>query len=89
MYSYAVERPFCFTEEGQLKLLAVRDKAFELLRQGGAVEASVLLGAAGSGESWQHMVVVDRLVEIGELREIPNPFSSAWQHRVFVRGNRK
>jgi hypothetical protein len=39
---------------------------------------------AGIGDSWQRIACVDRLVELGEIREITNPNEVAGQHRIFV-----
>lgn len=74
--------PRLFTEEEQVKLLAVRDKAFELLDLAGAVSMSKLI--LHTGDVWDAMARVDRLVEIGDLREITGPDVSS-QHRVFVK----
>lgn len=86
-YCYTTERPFIFTEEGQIMFLRVRDKAQELLKLAGAVSASRLIAAAGSGSSWSMLACIDRLVELKEIEEIPNPISRAGQHRLFVRLN--
>lgn len=43
-----------------------------------------LLEAAGGGDTWQKMACVDRMVELGELKEIPNSTSSVGQHRIFT-----
>jgi len=86
-YSYQVQRPGLFTEEGQVRFLAVRDEAKRLLDLAGAVQSSKLM--IGSGDSWEMLARIDRLVELGELYEIPNPKSLGWaQHRVFVKGRK-
>lgn len=39
--------------------------------------------AGETGSIWFHMACVDRLVEIGDLREVP---TNGWaQHRIFTR----
>ena len=83
MYEYQKERPYVFTDEGSRKFLEVFKAAERCFTIAGAVTAGRLLEAAGSGDSWQNMAVVDRLLEIGAAEEIPR--SCAWQHRVFVR----
>lgn len=83
-YSYQVERPHVFTEEGQVKFLAVRDFAAKAFNYAGAVTAGKLVNAYGSGDSWQALACVDRLVEIGEIREVTVPGSVCGQNRVFV-----
>lgn len=84
MYNYDTEKPYTLTDEGQRKCFTVRNVADHALKIAGAVRADVLMTAAGSGDSFKLMACVDRLVEIGELREIPT--HGAWQHRVFVSG---
>lgn len=80
-YDYQKQRPFVFTEEGQRDFLKIRDKAKELLAQSGAVICEKLLCV--SGDTWNMLACVDRLVELGELLEVKNPYSSAGQHRIF------
>ncbi len=80
MYSYEKQKPSLFTESGQVIFLRVRDTAKRLLKQSGAFTMG---HALGHGDSWQNMACVDRLVELGEIREIPRG-NCADQDRVFV-----
>ena len=82
-YDYKTQRPFVFTEKGQVTFLKVRDLAKDLIKKAGAVRSDKLLDA-DSGINWDLLACVDRLVELGELLEIPNPHSSAGQHRIFT-----
>lgn len=86
-YSYIEQKPYTLTDEGQRKLLAVRDCARDLCTKAGAVRAGILLHAAGSGDSWENMALVDRLVEIGDLRVVHD--ASAWQDRIFTWRNQR
>ena len=86
MYSYTEERPKLFTEKGQVDLLKVRDRALKLLAEAGAVKMYPLLNCL-SGDAWYQMAVVDRLVELGDLREITDG-RTAGQDRIFVGRNR-
>lgn len=81
-YNYKTQRPWLFTEEGQLAFIAIRDKAKELIKVAGCVTSGKLMCI--TGDSWNMLACVDRLVEIGELHEIVNTMSKAGQHRVFV-----
>lgn len=81
-YDYRQERPFVFTEDGQLMLLRVRDKAFELFKIAGAARLDCLIRGL-AGDTWSMLACVDRLVEIGDMREITDR-TVAGQHRVFV-----
>jgi hypothetical protein len=85
VYSYSIEKPRIFTEDGQRMFLAIRDKANELLDAAGAVSSGKLFCV--SGETWQMLACMDRLIELGELREITGP-NVAGQDRVFVRAKR-
>lgn len=82
-YSYETMRSSVFTEDGQVTFLKVRDAAKRLLREAGAVMAEKAI-AGCTGDTWTMMACIDRLVELGELREVLNPVSPWGQHRVFV-----
>ena len=84
-YSYATEREKVFTEDGQVMFLKIRDKARSLIEQAGAVTAGNLMV---TGDGWTALACMDRLVELGELVEVPNPVSKWGQHRIFVRPQR-
>jgi len=88
MYDYKTERPTVFTEEGQRMFLGIRDHAHKLLAEAGAVTCGKAMQGAKSGDSWTMLACVDRLVELGELREIAQPGNVAGQDRVFVAGRR-
>lgn len=84
-YCYETEKPWLFTDEGQRDLLRVRDHAFKLIAASGAAMMGHLMVAAQCGTNWRQLALVDRLVEIGDLYEIPNIWSSCGQHRLFIR----
>jgi hypothetical protein len=81
-YDYQRQRSYVFTEDGQVMFLKIRDKAKELLQTSGAVTSGRLMCV--SGDVWNMSACIDRLVELKELVEIPNPVSSAGQHRIFI-----
>lgn len=82
MYDYKTERARIFTEEGQRMFLAIRDRTHKLIDSAGAVSmGSAIIGQVG--DSWAMLACVDRLVELGEIREITPP-GVAGQDRVFV-----
>lgn len=81
-YEYQSERPNIFTEEGQRLFLKVRDKTQSLLRQAGAARSQEML-AGCCGDGWTMLACIDRLVELGEIREVTDG-RVAGQHRVFV-----
>lgn len=81
-YSYAEQRPHVFTEDGQVMFLRIRDQAKKLLVKSGAVTSGKLM--CTTGDSWDMFACIDRLVELKELIEVPNPVSRAGQDRIFV-----
>jgi len=83
MYEYQKERTYVFTEEGQVQFLSIRDRVGRLLDTAGAYSMGKALGCE-TGDSWRMMACVDRLVELGEIREITGP-DVCGQDRVFVR----
>jgi len=79
MYNYEAEKHKIFTEEGQRKFLEVYQKAKQLLKVSGAFQMYKVMP---SGDTWEAMAHVDRLVELGEIVEVDH--KCAGQHRVFV-----
>jgi len=88
-YNYATQRECLFTEEGQRLFLAYRDKVNQLLDIAGAYMSGRvgLPPSIGAADGWDLIACDDRLVELGEVRELTGP--EVWgQHRVFVRAKR-
>lgn len=86
MYKYSEQRDFVFTDLGQRQLLRIRDRIGELLREAGAVRMQEALRNE-TGSSWDMLVCVDRLVELGEIKELTGP-NIPGQHRVFIQANK-
>lgn len=82
-YNYQEQRPRIFTEDGQVMFLKIRDKAHELINSSGVVMSCKLMSAT-TGDTWMMTACMDRLVELGELREIPNTYSNWGQYRIFI-----
>ena len=87
MYDYQTEKPRIFAEDNQQDFLKVRDNVQRLLGIAGAVRMSEAIQGI-SGSSWFQLACVDRLVELGEIREITGE-DVAGQDRVFVRAKRR
>lgn len=83
MYKYNEVKGRLFSDEGQRMFLKVRDFVQDALKRTGAVRMQEAIGAAGGGDSWTMLACVDRMVELGELREVTTS-NVAGQHRVFV-----
>lgn len=82
-YDYAAQRPFVFTEDGQVMFLKIRDRAKELISKAGAATSGKIV-AKSTGDTWNMLACIDRLVELKEIQEIPNTLSRAGQHRIFT-----
>jgi hypothetical protein len=83
MYVYQELRDKLFTDEGQRTFLQIRDRVKRILAMAGAVRMSEAI-AGTTGDSWTMLACVDRLVELGEIREITQKGEVAGQYRVFV-----
>lgn len=83
MYKYEELKKELFTEEGQVKFLEIRDKVQQLLKQSGAVMMQNAICGV-TGDTWLTLACIDRLVEIGEIKEITEPNKVRAQNRVFV-----
>jgi len=82
MYNYQEQKKFIFTEEGQLMFLRVRDTICKLHNLSGAFTASKAIGDV-SGNSWDMMACLDRLVEIGEIKKVAeNGYS---QNAIYIK----
>lgn len=83
MYDYQKQKQAIFTKEGHKMFLKIRDNAQALLQKAGAFQMEHAWKDV-YGSSWDMLACVDRLVELGELKEI-SPSGCAAQHRVFIR----
>jgi hypothetical protein len=63
--------------------LKIRDRTKELLAIAGAARCKEMMAGAGGGDSWDMLACIDRLVELGEIREIPQDHC-AGQDLIFV-----
>lgn len=82
IFTVCEQRPWLFTEAGQDMFLEVRDRTHKLIQQAGAVRLDKAIAGA-TGDSWHMMACLDRMVERGEIREIPRR-GCAGQHRIFI-----
>jgi hypothetical protein len=83
-YDYQAQRSHVFTEAGQRMFLAIRDKAEACLKIAGSVQSQKLISVV-SGDTWDMLACIDRLVELNYLCEITGR-DVAGQDRVFVAG---
>jgi hypothetical protein len=82
-YKYEEQKSGIFTDEGQKLFLGVRDKVARLLKESGAFMLNNVL----TGDSWQCIACVDRMVELGDLTEVVQ-HGVRGQDRVFVQARR-
>jgi hypothetical protein len=86
-YAYTTQRANLFTDPGQKLYVGMRDHVLALVNKAGAVrsgEAMTLPPGVGAADSWDMLAVLDRMVELGDLREIQQSGYVAGQHRIFV-----
>lgn len=81
MYDYNHEKAALLTDKGQRQFLKVRDHVQHLLAEAGAFMMQNAWKPI-CADSWFMLACVDRLVELGEIRELP--YNAAGQHRVFI-----
>jgi hypothetical protein len=84
MYSYELERPKLLTDEGQKLLFATKKNIDVLLESAGAFLAFKSLKNVDYGDSFMAMAILDRLVELNEIKEVTSPNVSG-QDRVFIK----
>ena len=82
MYSYKHEKKRLFTEEGQEMFIKIRDKAKALLKVAGCFRMDSVMVA--TGDTWMMLACVDRMVELGEIREVTKCMDVAGQDRIFT-----
>ena len=85
MYHYEEQKHSLFTDKGQRLFIAVRDSIKQKIKISGAItmmKAMELPEGIGAISGWELMACVDRMVELGELRELPT--TGPAQNRVFV-----
>lgn len=81
-YNYETQKKELFTDEGQRMFIKIRDKAHHLLKEAGAFRQQEVISDCGGGESWTMIACVDRLVELGEIVEVPR---NCWsQYKVYT-----
>lgn len=82
MYNYEDKKESLFTDEGQRVFLKVRDTVNKHLQQSGAVRLQEAISTT-SGDSWRRIACLDRMVELGEVREVTS-LNTASQYRIFT-----
>lgn len=82
MYKYEEHKAKIFTDEGQREFLKVRDEVNRLLSISGAFMLENPFTKVHVGDTDMWLAYIDRLVELGEIREIKRDCVS--QHRVFI-----
>lgn len=81
-YEYESVKEQIFTDEGQRRFLKLRDGVIKMLATAGAVRMASALKLCDE-DDWFGMACIDRMVELGEIKEIARP-ASMGQGRVFV-----
>lgn len=85
-YVYQQERSKLFTEEGQASVIKALENARRLLDVAGAFMIFKALKDVSYGDTFTAMAILDRLVELGYLREVTGR-DAMGQGRVFIAGD--
>ncbi len=83
MYNYKDEKPKLLTDEGQKSVIKALKNAQRLLQSAGAFKAFSILENVNYDDTFVAMAILDRLVELGEIREVTSS-NVMGQDRVFV-----
>lgn len=85
MYNYLKEKPKLLTDEGQRNLLKIRDSVLSKLEVSGAITMhNAMKNDVYIPNSWEKMAYIDRLVELGEIKEVKQAEIPAGQDRIFI-----
>lgn len=85
MYEYKNFKAQILTDKGQRLLISVYDTVSRFLNTSGAVSlGAILANTPEECDSWLKIACIDRLIEIGKIRELTPPGVHG-QDRVFVR----
>lgn len=82
-YNYEKQKPAIFSDAGQRMFLKIRDHTKRLMAESGAARCQEMLLIRSGGDTWEMLACIDRLVELGEIREIEQGDVVA-QNRIFV-----
>ena len=82
IYCYEEEKKWLFTDEGGRCLFKAVDKARKLLETAGAFKAFKALVDVSYSDSFKAMAILDRLVELGAIREVTSGVKG--QDRIFT-----
>jgi len=85
MYKYQTQKQNIFTEEGQVMFIGIRDNVKKLIEKAGAVSFGAAIRNV-TGDTWDMLACIDRLVELGEIREITKD-NVRGQDRIFISTN--
>jgi hypothetical protein len=85
MYKYEDNKNRIFTDEEQREFLKVRDEVNRLLDISGSFMLQNVFKEIYVGDTDMWLAYIDRLVELGEIKEIKRDCMS--QHKIFVKKN--
>lgn len=86
-YNYYHEKERLTSWDGLDMFVKIRDRAKSLLKTAGCFRMDSVLSVS-SGDVWQMMACVDRMVELGEIIEVTTSDKVAGQHRIFTNYHR-
>jgi hypothetical protein len=83
-YKYSEIKPALFLEKNQKGFLNIRERVLEMLKYAGAVQSVAVANQHFMGNTYGVYAVLDRMVELGEVVEIPQQKVNVGD-RVFVK----
>lgn len=85
MYDYQDFKPELFKEENQEAFLKIRDGIKATIKIAGCISMEKAIGFSNTSSDWLSMAMVERLVELGEIREVEQVNEIAGQYRIFTK----
>lgn len=83
-YDYETEKGWLFTDQGQRAYLQLHEWSRRALKMAGAFRALEAMAAVSVPDSWKFLALLDRMVELGAVREIAQGAETPSQYRLFV-----
>jgi hypothetical protein len=83
-YSYPALRADLFTEEGSTRFIKDRDAVLKAMKATGAIRMGEAMRFMQASDTWTMLATMDRLCELGDVKEITAAGLVMGQERVFV-----
>ncbi len=85
MYDYETEKAWVLTDEGAREFTKARDTFLQKTKETHAARAGLIFACTQAGDTWRSMALLDRMVELGDIRYLASTNDRAWQNRIVER----